>query len=148
MPVAFDQPGPDATLSEVLAEQSADHLRSLLGLLPRERPRPTRKAEMAAAIGRRLDGDLLNKLWSRLNRNQRHAVSEVLYGADGVFHPSRFQAKYGALPAGIPTAHGYETRTTLLNLFLFAGSSYGDGTAIIPADLRTDCARSYHPHRR
>ena len=41
---ASDEPGPDATLPEVLAQQSADHLRGLLALLPRERPRPTRKA--------------------------------------------------------------------------------------------------------
>ena len=144
MASAFDGPRPDATLTEVLGLQSADHLRSLLNLLPRERPRPTRKAEMAAAIERRLAGDLLNMLWGRLNRNQRHAVSEVLYGPDGVFHPHRFRAKYGALPAGAPSEHGYEAQTTLLNLFLFAGNSYGEGTAIIPADLR-DRLRTFVP---
>ena len=42
---------PDATLPEALAQQSADHLRGLLALLPRERPRPTRKAELVAALG-------------------------------------------------------------------------------------------------
>ena len=136
MPSVYDGPRPDATLAEVLGNQSADHLRSLLDLLPRERPRPTRKAEMAAAIERRLAGDLLNKLWGRLTRNQRHAVSEVLYGTDGAFHPNRFRAKYGALPAGAGTERGYATPATLLSLFLYAGSSYDGGTAIIPADLK------------
>ena len=144
MPSVDDGPRPDTNLTEVLALQSADHLRSLLNLLPRERPRPTRKAEMAAAIERRLTGELLNSLWGRLNRNQRYAVSEVLHGTDGVFHPHRFRAKYGALPAGAPSEHGYDTRTTLLNLFLFAGSSSGEGTAIIPADL-SDRLRTFVP---
>ena len=100
MPRGSDGPRRDATLAEILGNESAGHLRSLLDCLPRERPRPTRKAEMAAAIERRLAGELLNKLWDRLNRYQRHAVGEVLYRTDGAFHPNRFRAKYGALPAG------------------------------------------------
>ena len=131
-----DGPRPDATLPEVLAQQSADHLRSLLNLLPRERPRPTRKAELAAAIARRLAGDLPNDLWGRLTRIQRHAVSEVLYSTDGAFHPQRFQAKYGALPGGVATEPGREPAASLLSLLLYAGSSYSGGTAIIPADLK------------
>ena len=67
-----------------------------------------------------------------------------MYGPDGVFHPHRFRAKYGALPAGAPAEHGYEAQKTLLNLFLFAGNSYGEGTAIIPADLR-DRLRTFVP---
>ena len=133
---ASDEPGPDATLPEVLAQQSADHLRGLLALLPRERPRPTRKAELAAAIERRLAGDRLHELWSRLTRIQRHAVGEVLYGRDGAFHPSRFQAKYGSLPDGVPTEPGRESGASLVSLFLYAGSSFDGGTAIIPADLK------------
>lgn len=136
MPPRYDEPSPDTTLPEVLTQQSADHLRRLLDLLPRERPRPTRKAELAAAIERRLAGDRLNEQWSRLARIQRLAVSEVLYSSDGAFHPTRFQAKYGALPDGVATEPGRESGASLLNLFLYAGSSFSGGTAIIPADLK------------
>ena len=148
---ASDEPGPDATLPEVLAQQSADHLRGLLALLPRERPRPTRKAELAAAIERRLAGDRLHELWSRLTRIQRHAVGEVLHGRDGAFHPSRFQAKYGSLPDGVPTEPGRESGASLVSLFLYAGSSFDEGTGDHPrgpegaaAWLRTAAAASDH----
>ena len=136
MPGRYDGARPDATLPEVLAQQSADHLRRLLALLPRERPRPTRKAELATAVERRLDGDRLDELWGRLTPVQRHAVSEVLDSTDGAFHPSRFLAKYGSLPDGVATEPGRETGASLLSLFLYAGSSYSGGTAIIPADLK------------
>ena len=132
----YDGPSPDTTLPEVLALQTADHLRRLLDLLPRERPRPTRKAELAAAVERRLAGDRLNELWSRLTPIQRLAVSEVLHSSDGAFHPTRFRAKYGDLPGGVATEPGRETGASLLSLFLYAGSSFGGGTAIIPADLK------------
>ena len=136
MPGRYDEPGPDATLPEVLAQQSADHLRRLLDLLPRERPRPTRKAELAAAVGRRLAGGGLEEQWGRLTPVQRHAVSEVLYSTDGAFHPSRFRAKYGTVPDGVATEPHRATGASLLSLFLYEGSSYGRGTAIIPADLK------------
>ncbi len=99
---------------------------------------------MAAAIQRQLAGDSLTELWGRLSRTQRHAVSEVLHGTDGAFHPNRFQAKYGVLPAGAGGSRGDETRPTLLNLFLHPGSSYDGGTAIIPADL-TPRLRTFVP---
>ena len=136
MPGRYDGARPDATLPDVLAQQSADHLRRLLDLLPRERRRPTRKAELAAAVERRLAGDLLDELWGRFTPVQRHAVSEVLYSTDGAFHPSRFLAKYGSLPDGVATEPGRETGASLLSLFLYAGSSYSGGTAIVPADLK------------
>ena len=132
----YDGPSPDTTLPEVLALQTADHLRRLLDLLPRERPRPSRKAELVAAVERRLAGDRLHEQWSRLGRIQRFAVSEVLYSSDGAFHPSRFLAKHGSLPDGVANEPGRETGASLLSLFLFAGSSYSGGTAIIPADLK------------
>ena len=135
MPIVGDLPPSGATLTEVLADQSADELRRLRDLLPRERPRPTRKADMAAAIERHLAGEALLELWSKLDQTQRHAVSEALYGPDATFLASRFQAKYGALPSGFGATHDHATGASLLRLFLYGFDLRHEGRAIIPTDL-------------
>ena len=134
MPILRDLPPSGATLVEVLGNMSADDLRTLLDLLPRERPRPTRKADMAQSIERRLASDSLRKLWDRLHRTQRQAVSEALHGPDGEFVAARFQAKYGVIPKGFRGEFSYGSGKSLLGLFLY-GYDRDRGRAIIPADL-------------
>lgn len=63
------------------------------------KPPPTRKADMIAAIERRLGGASLRRLWDDLDEVQRLAVGEALHDAGG-FEAARFGAKYGAFPAG------------------------------------------------
>ena len=135
MPIVGDLPHSSATLTEVLADESADELRRLRDLLPRERPRPTRKADMAAAIERHLAGEALLELWSKLDQTQRHAVSEALYGPDATFLASRFRAKYGALPTGFGSTRDHATGASLLRLFLYGFDLRHEGRAIIPTDL-------------
>ena len=106
-----------ATLSDALASLSNDDLRAMMKSLSVPTPRPTRKADMVAAIESRLAGESLRSLWSGLDETQQCAVSEVLHDPDGEFHPDRFEAKYGTLPAGFGPVGALEASP--LRLFLY-----------------------------
>ena len=120
-------------LSDALALHNVDVLRHLLDRLETPKPRPTRKADMIRAIGGRLTGDSLRRLWDRLGEIQKSAVSEVLHGPEHEFSPEQFEAKYGALPAdlGSEAPRG----TVPLRLFLYPEDRYTSGLRIIPVDL-------------
>ena len=121
------------TLSGALQSLTGEVLRAMMKRLSTPKPRPTRKAEMVEAVERRLAGESLRSLWDELDENQKFAVSEVLYGADGGFNPDRFKAKYGAVPAGCSP---YASRQdTSLRLFLHPADRYPDSPLIIPSDL-------------
>ena len=122
-----------ATVSDALASLSNDDLRAMMRSLSVPTPRPTRKADMAAAIESRLDGESLRRLWNGLDQTQQSAVSEVLHDPDGEFHPDRFEAKYGALPAGFGPVDTREP--SLLRLFLYPAGRYGAEPFGIPSDL-------------
>ena len=122
-----------ATLSDALASLSNDDLRAMMKSLFVPTPRPTRKADMAAAIKSRLAGESLRSLWNGLDETQQCAVSEVLHDPDGEFHPGRFEAKYGTLPAGFGP---FDTREpSPLRLFLYPANRYGAEPFGIPSDL-------------
>ena len=121
------------TLSDALALLRADDLRPMLGRLSVPKPRPTRKADMVAAIESRLAGGSLRRLWDDLDETQRFAVSEALHDPESGFHPERFKAKYGALPTGFSR---YVTpESSLLRLLLYPAEGYGDAPLGIPPDL-------------
>ena len=122
-----------ATVSDALASLSNDDLRAMMKSLSVPTPRPTRKVDMVAAIESRLAGESLRRLWNGLDRTQQCAVSEVLYDPDGEFHPDRFEAKYGTLPAGFGPLGTLDPSP--LRLFLYPANRYGAEPFGIPSDL-------------
>ena len=125
-----DSPGND--LLDLLGEINADVLRQMLPQLPIPKPRPTRKAEMAAAIEDRLAGDSLRNLWDRLGELEQLAVREALYDPGGQLDRVQFQARYGALPAGVD---GHSRTSSLLGFFLYAENRYAYKLSVMPRDL-------------
>ena len=124
---------PSATVSDALASLSNDYLRAMMKSLSVPTPRPTRKADMTAAIESRLAGESLRRLWNGLDRTQQCAVSEVLHDPDGEFHRERFEAKYGTLPAGFGPVGTLEASP--LRLFLYPAGRYGAEPFGIPPAL-------------
>ena len=120
------------TLSEVLAWLNNDDLRVMVNWLSVPKPRPTRKADMVAAIARRLSGASLRCLWDGLDELQRLAVGEALHDPKG-YAPDRFRARYGALPPGFDRR--VSPAALPLRLFLHYGGAHTGSTPFIPADL-------------
>lgn len=90
---------------------------------------PTRKADIAAVIKRRLDGDGLRTLWQGLDPIQRAAVAEVVHSNSTAFQATQFRAKYGCDPNwGTEERFGYNRKPSALRLLF-----YGDG--VIPDDV-------------
>ena len=131
-------PPQSITLPEALDLQTVAQLKELLDLLP-DATRPSRKAEILAALQRHLAGERLEKLWGRLDEIQQSAVSETLYGPDGEFVTTRFRAKYEVLPElDITIEHRRSRirRPSPLRLFLYNPYRYGGGALVIPRDLQ------------
>jgi hypothetical protein len=127
------------TLQGMLEGQTTDQLKALLSLLPGGPP-SGRKAELVAAILRRLEGRGLHELWNQLDQTQQQAVAETIYAPDGLFEPQRFRAKYGASPAFTQPnpASGYPRETpTRLRLLLYSVDRYSQAGGYVPGDLRT-----------
>jgi hypothetical protein len=76
----------------------------------------------------------------------RTAVAETIHDEHGVFNAHRFMAKYGTLPVfgRKKDSWRYGEMPSLLRLFLFRASRYGDGTSVAPAELQHQL-RSYVP---
>ena len=90
----------------------------------------TRKADLAAAVVRHLEGDRLEAVWRGLDHLQRAAVAEVVYSASPQFDADRFFAKYGREPNwGSAGNHGRGRKPSPLCFFF-----YGNG--VMPADLK------------
>ncbi|MDF3886328.1 hypothetical protein [Cupriavidus basilensis] len=122
------------TLKEVLARLTNDQLKSLMRWLP-DAARAGKKDELVREILRTLSGDGLHALWARLDETQRLAVAETMYATDGLFHETRFQAKYGRLPDFTIKENGrrysHYGPPTALGLFLY----HEDGGYSLPVDL-------------
>ena len=125
----------NATLSDALALLRSEDLRPMMSRLSVPKPRPTRKADMVAAVENRLVGESLRRLWDDLDETQRFAVSEALHDPESGFHPKRFKAKYGALPAGFGRLGTPESSLLRLLLHPADGYGYGDAPLGIPSDL-------------
>jgi hypothetical protein len=117
------------TLEVALSEHmSAEDLKKLAALT-KEKP-PTRKADLAAAIMRRLAGEGLRTVWQSLDELQRAAVAEVVHSRSTQFLADRFRAKYGQDPNwGQTDKSGYHRSPSALGFFL-----YGNG--VMPTDLK------------
>ncbi|MFJ1260764.1 hypothetical protein [Cupriavidus sp. CuC1] len=122
------------TLKEVLARLTNDQLKSLMRWLP-DAARAGKKDELVREILRTLSGDGLHALWALLDETQRLAVAETMYATDGLFHDTRFRAKYGRLPDFTIKENGsrysHYGPPTALGLFLYRE----DGGYSLPVDL-------------
>jgi hypothetical protein len=117
------------TIEVALSEyMNSDGLKKLAALT--DEKLPTRKADLAAAIMRHLDGERLRTIWQCLDGLQRAAVAEVVHSSSTQFFADRFHAKYGQDPNwGTSDAHGYHRSPSALGFFF-----YGNG--VMPADLK------------
>ena len=80
-----------------LAEHmNAESLRDIAALTGEKLP--TRKADLAAIIVRRLAGDGLREVWQSLDELQKAAVAEAVHGDFSRLDTRRFRAKYGNDP--------------------------------------------------
>jgi hypothetical protein len=121
------------TVHAALDLLTVDRLKQLVALLPTNK-RPTRKADLAAAIEQHLIGEKLRALWEQLDDKQKLAVAETIYSVDGIFNADRFRAKHGALPAfGTKKDQwSYSQTPSLLRLFIYRGR----GGDVVPEDLK------------
>jgi hypothetical protein len=126
------------TLNEMLGRLTMDQLKSLMRWLS-DASRAGKKDDLVGAILRSLSGQGLRTLWDRLDAAQRSAVAETVYAVDGLFHASRFRAKYGRLPdftireKGKTRSHySHNEQPTALGLFLY----HRDGRCSLPVDVR------------
>ena len=121
-----------STLAKALAALNNRDLTVMVNWLSVPKPRPTRKADMIAAIETRLGGASLRRLWDELDEIQRLAVGEALHDAEG-FEGKRFEAKYDAFPAGFD---GIGAPGALpLRLFLHFRGGHVGSAPFIPPDL-------------
>ena len=125
---------PPATVSEALSLLNTDILRPMVALLQMAPAPPARKADMVAAIERRLSGDSLGKLWARLDETQQFAVREALDTPYATFDQHRFKAKYGKLPAGFGT-HMHRAKASPLHFFLYVPRRHFTQPTLVPPDL-------------
>ena len=123
---------PPANLAEALGLLSVEDLKKLLRLTP-EVAKPTRKADLIAALERQLDGDRLRRLWRGLDETQQLAVRETLYWLDSKLDVERFRAKHGVAPYAV-NEYGKSTLTPL-RLFLYAETRHAYHPESIPPDL-------------
>jgi hypothetical protein len=115
------------TLESALAGCTADDLRRLASLTG-EKP-PTRKADIAAAIIRHLQGDRLRTVWQGLDELQQAAVAEVVHAGSARFDAARFRAKYGKDPHwGSEDRYGCDRQPSPLRFFFYG--------SVMPADLK------------
>ena len=133
------------TVHEALDVLTIEQLQPLVALLPTQE-RPSRKGELIALIEQYLAGKQLRALWEQLDATQQLAVAETIHYEHGVFHAHRFRAKYGALPVfgTKKDAWGYGEIPSLLRLFMYRASRYGDGTSVVPTELQHQL-RGYVP---
>ena len=127
------------SLEHALNGLIVDELKGLFNLLPTAllpRTKPTRKAEIVAAVERCLTGNALREVWGRLDKTQQLAVSEALHSADGRFRARQFQAKHGLVPKGLWADSAQRSKPSLLKLFLYLDDYGRSGTAVLPDDLR------------
>ncbi len=117
------------TLKVALSEHmSAEALKKLAALI-NEKP-PARKADLAAAIMRRLAGEGLRTIWQSLDELQRAAVAEVVHSSSTQFLADRFRAKYGQDPNwGQTDKSGYQRSPSALRFFLYVNG-------MMPTDLK------------
>ena len=125
---------PTFLVSDALDLDRADQLKQIVRWLSHPKPWPTRKADMIAAIERRLTGESLQKLWNRLDRIQQLAIREAIYTTYHGYESDQFEAKYGILPEGCEGHYGRDL-TMPFRLFLYHNPDMDYASLYVPDDL-------------
>ena len=122
--MAYREPEPPPeTVEEALLAERGEDLARLLRVAKVPRPHPTRKADMAVVLDKRLDGQSLHTLWNALDPLQQAAVAEATHNLFGLFDARLVHAKYGDLPEGYRLKN-YDD-TSILRLFLYRQNNFG-----------------------
>ena len=125
---------PRIDLLTALAFMPVEDLKETVKWLAVPRPRPTRKAEMAAAVARRLTGAALRQYWRDLDGTEQMAVREVLYGYGRGIDWHQFVAKHKALPKNFTAGH--RSLSLPLRIFLYRWEDrYTNRTLVVPAEV-------------
>ena len=105
------------TIRETFARLTVDNLKKLLALV--HGPVPARKAELVDHLAGIMEKpEKVRALYDSLNDLMKKAVQEATHDPQGVWHRSRFEAKYGGLPAFTrPGRSQYQSTPTELQLF-------------------------------
>lgn len=105
------------TVRESFARLTVDELKALLALV--RSPVQARKPELVAQLaGVMEDSREVRALFDGLEDLGKKAVQEATHDRRGVWHRTRFAAKYGGLPAlDLPGRSRYQTQPTELRLF-------------------------------
>jgi hypothetical protein len=132
----FKNNSPIPTVRAALDRLTIEQLKELLDLLPVGR-KPTRKADLIAAVEEHLNGENLRALWERLDKTQRSAVAETLYSPKGIFEADRFRAKYGVSPVfgTKKDPRHYREIPSPLRLFIYREMAHEGGVLAVPGDL-------------
>ena len=117
------------TVRETLSRLTVDDLRALLSLA--RGSVQARKAELIDQLACVIENPKeVRVLYDGLDELAKKAVQEATHDGQGVWHRSRFEAKYGGLPAlDQPGRSQYQTRPTGLRLFF-------PREEVLPTDLR------------
>lgn len=116
------------TLEEALEGMIVDDLKKLNALLSGA-GKSTRKADLVAGIKEQMQGEKLKQVWAQLDKLQKAAVAEVIYGPDSCYDADVFVAKYGQQPNwGTSDRYGYNREPSVLCLFFYG--------AVMPYDLQ------------
>lgn len=117
------------TARETVSQLTADELKALLALV--RGPVQARKPELVAQLaGVMEDSREVRALYDGLDDLARKAVQEATHDSRGVWHRTRFEVKYGGLPAlDLPGRSRYQTQPTELRLFF-------PRDPVLPTDLR------------
>jgi hypothetical protein len=112
-------------LSDHLTIADLKPLVALTGEVP-----PARKADLAAAVLRHLEGARLETVWRGLDELQRAAVAEVVHSTSTRFDAGRFFAKYGREPNwGSAGEYGRGRKPSPLCFFFYRNG-------VMPDDLK------------
>lgn len=111
---------------EILESLTVSDLKPRLALI-NTADKPTRKADIAAAIRRHMLSPRCRDCWQELDELEQNAVAEAVHRWSGRYRGLEFFAKYGSIPQffkGRP--RGYvrnreKPKRTLLGLFFFGG---------------------------
>ena len=105
------------TVRETFSRLTVDDLKALLALV--RGPVQARKAELVDQLAGVMESPKeVRALYDELEDLAKKAVQEATHDPQGVWHRSRFEAKYGGLPAlDRPGRSQYQTKPTELRLF-------------------------------
>jgi len=122
---------PLTSLAQALERENVDYIKKLVALLNSE-TKPTRKADLIALICDAMQAKKLSSLWSRLDKLQQTAISEVVHASSPFYQHEAFVAKYGESPnwGSRSGTYGWNHEPSLLSIFFYENE--------MPPELKRD----------